>query len=879
MGGFTADGDISELPESAAQTGYSQTEPADGVLAAHFGQGPLSFLTRSEDISQADPYSVENKMTRAITGAPAPDEPMLKPDQYNKMYAPPGTSIGDQPMTDAVARTIGQQKAAEVRRNSILDRYSQAHSLPVTFGTGLVGFMLDPLNAAATFTPGIGEEMALSGLGRAGLATEGVGARTAARLAAGGTAGAAAQIPLSGLEYTLGQQQASDYDMRAAMRDIFFGAVGGAVIHAGLGGLGDVARGWLPPRAKVPERGEPVDQIIPPQEAPAAPVDRQEAQVSPGVPVGAEAAPRPSEPIEPPRREVPIVQFRRDAAEIEKGLPPVAEGQTRLWRGNRPGEAGQNPQFTNDLPGIALPFRKFYGGDVSYVDVPTTDLAKYEQKVGSAPGAEFTLPPELASGARSTSATPAIEPTPEGAVEVAPVAFEKQAAAVAPAIEAAARQVAEAPAHVKAEAMNAAVAQIADGRVVDVSPVLDSHATPEAQPLPDIAQEQAALHKNGYAPGLTDAEFREWHDAIYGPNVEEETPIPQQQKPAPRGEQEQPIRPPAQPREMSLFEYLNDIGGLAKHPELAALFDRENPIIPGAGRLLRRKGGLTLDQAREAAEEAGYIFDPGTLHGTTPQTDVNTLLDMLAKEHGGQKQYRVGFEPTRVSDEDKYLQKLSDKALKSLKKEGVETNNIDSATLARITEMLDRGEAKDAFEAYERTIIEQGDHYLSGPEPGHADMDIPFDTGPAHPESAAVAGAGAATPGRGEQFGEGGAAERGAGVGNRPEAGASEPTAAGEQRLIPGVAPVSTKEKLEAQGAKPMRGGAAAPGGMFDEDARAQADMFDAQIADFQRQLVGADLSPQDRAEIGAAMQDLANADLAEQAYQQAGECLKDAFL
>jgi hypothetical protein len=99
--------------------------------------------------------------------------------------------------------------------------------------------------------------------------------------------------------------------------------------------------------------------------------------------------------------EAPIAQFRRDADAIQQTLPDAAEGFTRLWRGNRPGEVGKATTFTNDLPGIALPFRKGYGGDLSYVDVPTGKLGSYENKAGTATGAEFNLPPELASRAKA----------------------------------------------------------------------------------------------------------------------------------------------------------------------------------------------------------------------------------------------------------------------------------------------------------------------------------------------------------------------------------------------------------------------------------------------------------------------------------------------
>jgi N12 class adenine-specific DNA methylase len=104
--------------------------------------------------------------------------------------------------------------------------------------------------------------------------------------------------------------------------------------------------------------------------------------------------------------EPPIVEFRRQARDIARTLPAVPEGYTRLWRGNRAGEEGRNPQFTNDLPGIALPFQKAYGGQITYVDVLSEDLDKYEQSVGAAPGAEFVLPSRLAKSAKTVAIGP-----------------------------------------------------------------------------------------------------------------------------------------------------------------------------------------------------------------------------------------------------------------------------------------------------------------------------------------------------------------------------------------------------------------------------------------------------------------------------------------
>lgn len=102
-------------------------------------------------------------------------------------------------------------------------------------------------------------------------------------------------------------------------------------------------------------------------------------------------------------KQPPIVAYRQEAARIEQSLPPVPEGQVRLWRGNRPGEIGQNPSFTDSLPGIALPFRDSYGGGLSYVDVPEQVVRELRPTPGAA-GGEFRLPAEIAAQAREVPA-------------------------------------------------------------------------------------------------------------------------------------------------------------------------------------------------------------------------------------------------------------------------------------------------------------------------------------------------------------------------------------------------------------------------------------------------------------------------------------------
>lgn len=55
----------------------------------------------------------------------------------------------------------------------------------------------------------------------------------------------------------------------------------------------------------------------------------------------------------------------------------------------------------------------------------------------------------------------------------------------------------------------------------------------------------------------------------------------------------------------------------------------------------------------------------------------------------------------------------------------------------------------------------------------------------------------------------------------------SEATPAGEQALIPGIAPVMTADLIAVEAARPMRGGNAPAGGLFDDAARAQRDLID----------------------------------------------------
>lgn len=102
-----------------------------------------------------------------------------------------------------------------------------------------------------------------------------------------------------------------------------------------------------------------------------------------------------------------------------------------------------------------------------------------------------------------------------------------------------------------------------------------------------------------------------------------------------------PAARPASPQAQSLTEFLASKGGLGPDAELEAIGAHSHTVnVEGVGRRkLVRQGGLPLDYAREAAEEAGYLR--GDHKGTST---VNDLLDAIDGEIRGQKRYPDGLE-------------------------------------------------------------------------------------------------------------------------------------------------------------------------------------------------------------------------------------------
>lgn len=224
--------DEMEAPLSARNVGYQEDTPTNSEFSDLFQSGVTHSMLRAQE--RVGGYARGLNLLGT-------EQPQMSADEINKNYGPIGpdgkqVKITDEPMYEDVGKIIGRQKADEMDRNARLARFSDQHGTVTNLGASAVGFMMDPLQAVSAFVPGVGEASVLNGMGRIGLATSGLAARTAARTVSGATAGAISQAPIAALQYGLDKQQASDMSMRDAFKSVLYAAAGNAVFHAGVFG-------------------------------------------------------------------------------------------------------------------------------------------------------------------------------------------------------------------------------------------------------------------------------------------------------------------------------------------------------------------------------------------------------------------------------------------------------------------------------------------------------------------------------------------------------------------------------------------------------------------------------------------------------------------
>ena len=152
--------------------------------------------------------------------------------------------IPDDGYTQGALDLLIQRKHDEARRQDILDR-APTGFIPNTmrFTAQLAAGIADPLNIAAAFIPGLGEERVAALLARAG---ESFMARSATRAGIGAVQAGIGTAALEPIVWGAHKELGDDYHMANALTDLAFGATLGGVLHVGAGALGDVLRGGAP---------------------------------------------------------------------------------------------------------------------------------------------------------------------------------------------------------------------------------------------------------------------------------------------------------------------------------------------------------------------------------------------------------------------------------------------------------------------------------------------------------------------------------------------------------------------------------------------------------------------------------------------------------
>ncbi|MBI5112867.1 MAG: hypothetical protein HZA68_12940 [Rhodovulum sp.] len=308
-------------------------------------------------------------------------------------------------------------------------------------------------------------------------------------------------------------------------------------------------------------------------------------------------------------------------------------------------------------------------------------------------------------------------------------------------------------------------------------------------------------------------------------------PLPEPEPPAVAVPPKRKVGAAAKPLdELTAVEFLAVRGGLRRDDKLAGelrmIWPDRGPLIPGVGPLFR-KTGMTLDRAREALIEGGYLHEPGHVTGAVNRLTPNDVLDILDRSSRGEKVYRLDrgdlATAATLSNAARELQAERmaaefDARMVQLGFDGEPGRRVQKGLRKRALEIMDRDGVGDPWQAYEQARDEadaKADAARAarqpppqdvpfGPEPSHVDQ-LPRDLQPgrvAREGGIQPGQGGAAAPGLSGRPGDGGAGAAG-GRDRRGLGQAGGP--AGERRLAPlleGAVPVAAPETVAAPGGR-----------------------------------------------------------------------------
>lgn len=267
-------------------------------------------------------------------------------------------------------------------------------------------------------------------------------------------------------------------------------------------------------------------------------------------------------------------------------------------------------------------------------------------------------------------------------------------------------------------------------------------------------------------------------------------------------------------------------------------------FIPGKGPLVRADG-MGIDEAGEMLWESGYFGHPGS----TSRPSTAEVLEMIDRALAGQKIFSFDdiaeIQEREVKAQEAEQKRQLDEAKRDI--EAVATEIGETLKPEEVTALAEEmlrtdGTAEEVLVDFaERQAIEAESLVENLPdEVETASEEIPFDdaeSGTRRTDDTPAERAEEARPvdeGQGQGAAGNTVAKEDRGVpadrGEQP-ASASERTPEGEQSLIPGVSPVTDRDRAEVKAEAPLRSQKAqkpADEGLFDTGARKQTDLLDA---------------------------------------------------
>jgi hypothetical protein len=229
MTGFFTEGEIGNTAAEAEGTSLipattGEVQRAQWVQT--FAENPASRLVRWID-RNTEPYPIT-----------------MSPEEATAEYGVPGRLSFTEPVSRTTARDLNEFHVNSAIREDVIARRQGGFATGgvARFAVSLTAAIIDPLNIASAFIPGVREARVAALLGET---AAGVGGRLLVRGIAGGSAGLAGAAALEPLNYWLSQQDKDDYTMGDVLTNLAFGTILGAGLHSGIGIVRD-RRGVLP---------------------------------------------------------------------------------------------------------------------------------------------------------------------------------------------------------------------------------------------------------------------------------------------------------------------------------------------------------------------------------------------------------------------------------------------------------------------------------------------------------------------------------------------------------------------------------------------------------------------------------------------------------